>query len=72
MDEIERLPGAESVAAIEGVPLTWFHTAMLALPGRADQDYLVQRRHLTPGYFRTMGIPLLAGREAAGHAPRSR
>jgi putative ABC transport system permease protein len=63
VDEIERLPGIESVAAIEGVPLTWFHTGTLTVPGRADEDYLVQRRHLTPGYFRTMGIPLLAGRD---------
>jgi putative ABC transport system permease protein len=63
VDAVERLPGVESVAAIEGLPLAWFHGAMLTVPGRDDEEYLLQRRHLTPGYFRTMGIPLLAGRD---------
>ncbi len=63
VNEIQRMPGVEAVAAIEGVPLTWFHATTVTVPGRPDEDYGVQRRHLTPGYFRALGIPLLAGRD---------
>jgi putative ABC transport system permease protein len=74
VDEIERLPGVESAAAIEGLPLAWFHGTTVTVPGRPDEDFGVQRRHLTPGYFRTIGIPLLAGRDVrdADHAEASR
>ncbi len=63
VDEIERMPGVEAVAAIEGIPLAWFHSTTVTVPGRPDEDYPVQRRHLTPGYFRALRIPLLAGRD---------
>jgi predicted permease len=62
-DDIQRMPGVEAVAAIEGLPLTWFHGTTVTVPGRPDEDYQLQRRHLTPGYFRALGIPLLAGRD---------
>ncbi|UCC72811.1 MAG: ABC transporter permease [Gemmatimonadota bacterium] len=74
VNEIQRMPGVEAVAAIEGIPLTWFHGTTVTVPGRPDEDYRVQRRHLTPGYFRALGIPLLAGRDVretdAADAPR--
>jgi putative ABC transport system permease protein len=54
MDDIRRIPSVESAAAIEGIPLNWFHSAIVTVPGRADEDYGVERRHLTPGYFRTL------------------
>jgi len=63
VDNIERMPGVEAVAAIEGVPLAWFHGTTVTVPGRPDEDYPVQRRHLTPGYFQALRIPLLAGRD---------
>ncbi|MGD8699894.1 MAG: ABC transporter permease, partial [Gemmatimonadales bacterium] len=74
VDEIERIPGVEAVAAIEGIPFAWFHGTTITVPGRPDEDYPVQRRHLTPGYFRALGIPLQAGRDVrdtdAAGAPR--
>ncbi|NIN72483.1 MAG: FtsX-like permease family protein [Gemmatimonadetes bacterium] len=74
VDEIQRMPGVDAAAAIEGIPLTWFHGTTVTVPGRPDEDYRVQRRHLTPGYFRALGIPLLAGRDVretdAADAPR--
>jgi putative ABC transport system permease protein len=63
VDDIRRIPSVESAAAIEGIPLNWFHSTIVTVPGRPDEDYGVERRHLTSGYFRALAIPLLAGRD---------
>jgi putative ABC transport system permease protein len=63
---IERLPGVTSVAAISGVPLTGAGHNAFVVEGRpALSDDVIQdamQSSVTPGYFRTMGIPLRAGR----------
>lgn len=72
--EIERriraLPGVESVGASSSIALqgyTW--TGDATVEGRAADDYERELRHasITPDYFRTMGIRLLAGRTFDAH-----
>lgn len=66
---LERLgaqPGVGSAAIVTALPLTgetWIDS--IALPGdkRPDMEWpMVNVRFASAGYFRTMGIPLLAGR----------
>ncbi|MFY9611384.1 MAG: ABC transporter permease [Blastocatellia bacterium] len=69
-EEVERrikvLPGVESVGATSCLPLEGYRwTGDATVEGRHAEDYLRELRHkaITPGYFRTLKIPLLAGRE---------
>jgi predicted permease len=69
-EEVERriagLPGVESVGATTCLPLEGYKwTGDATVEGRPAEDFLRELRHkeITPGYFRTMKIPLLAGRE---------
>jgi predicted permease len=60
---LEALPGVESAAAINTVPLTGFNALRpYQLPGRSPEDRFAEFRLVTPNYFRTMAIPLLRGR----------
>jgi predicted permease len=67
MDRLRRLPGAGSVAATNYLPLTGFWgTTDFAIEGqsvRDDQKPTADSRLVTPGYFSTMGIGLLHGRD---------
>jgi putative ABC transport system permease protein len=61
------LPGVQSAGGINGLPLTGLGVGSLfALDGRPvptpEQRPMGLLRSVTPGYFRTMGIPLIAGR----------
>jgi putative ABC transport system permease protein len=64
---IENLPGVKSVAVANVVPTDGFlATVDFNLVGRgwmADQFPEAHYRMTTPGYFHTLAIPLLAGRE---------
>ena len=62
--EAAALPGVESAAAINTLPLTGFNALRpYFLPGRQPlQDRFAEFRLVTPDYFRTMGIPLRRGR----------
>ncbi|HEU4630550.1 MAG TPA: ABC transporter permease [Gemmatimonadaceae bacterium] len=62
---IRAIPGVESVAASSTLPLRdRGATSDFFIAGRAPDAYgtEVVRRSVTPGYFETMGVPLLAGR----------
>ena len=67
-DRLTALPGVESASAINHLPLAgdWWGTP-LAIEGRPlpppGQDVNGIFRVSRPGYFRTMGIPLRAGRD---------
>ncbi|HSO75690.1 MAG TPA: ABC transporter permease [Blastocatellia bacterium] len=72
-EEIERrisgLPGVESVGATTCLPLEGYRwTGDATVEGRPVDDYLRELRHktVTAGYFRTLKIPLLSGREYDG------
>lgn len=66
---IAALPGVRSAAAVNVLPLTGFGSgtnfAVEGQPASADQRPMALVRAVTPGYFRTMGIPLAAGRDFA-------
>jgi predicted permease len=64
---LEALPGVRSAGAVMGLPLGGLSfTLSFEVAGRPPlppaQQPSMQMRVATPGYFRTMGIPLLRGR----------
>jgi predicted permease len=68
MDRLNRLPGVASVATIDFLPLTGFwNTTDFTIQGqplpKADLKPIADDRLITPGYFSTMGIGLLRGRD---------
>jgi len=75
---IDALPGVESSAEVSHLPLTRSNTnGSFTIEGRdwpEGESPLTDKRLAGPGYFRTMGIPVLRGRELddrdrAGAAP---
>jgi putative ABC transport system permease protein len=68
LERAAQLPGVESVAAIMPLPLsdnsmqTSFWIGGQPEPAPGDRPFS-QARIVTPGYFHTMGVPLLRGRD---------
>src|SRR5450432_25605 len=67
LDRVAALPGVQSAAGVNGLPLTGLGVgSFFTLEDRPapmpEQRPMGLLRSVTPGYFRTMGIPLLAGR----------
>jgi predicted permease len=65
---LEALPGVQSVGGIHLLPFddyaNWY--SYYWLPGAAPQDQntlLADHRSISPGFFKTMGIAMLAGRD---------
>ena len=63
MAEIGRLPGVRSVSGAETVPLGLEHWVTSMKVWRTDQHPRVHVNSVTPGYFRTMHIKLIDGRD---------
>ena len=67
LEGLNGLPGVSGSAAATGVPLTGTPTtADIHFEGRRDTDGVrpvLPFKQVSPGYFETMAIPLLAGRE---------
>jgi len=68
LERARTLPGVRGAAAVSAVPLGGFNTGIVfAVEGRPLPDPKTTPdadvRAATPGYFRLMGIPLLAGRD---------
>ena len=60
---IAALPGVESAAAVNTLPLTGFNALRpYNLPGQPPQERFAEFRIVTPAYFSTMAIPLRRGR----------
>jgi putative ABC transport system permease protein len=63
---IERLPGVESVAAANVLPMNWGSSVRLQVDGQSDQPdgepYSGELRSVGLGYFKALGIPLKRGR----------
>jgi predicted permease len=63
LDSLKSAPGVNSAAAVNGLPLDR-GLNMGGFPvGRQELRQSVEFRTITPGYFKTMGVPLLAGRD---------
>jgi putative ABC transport system permease protein len=67
LPRVASLPGVQSVAAIDNLPLQGGSEQPIAVEGRPAEVFALQRnvsvRRATPGYFRTMNIPMLSGRD---------
>jgi putative ABC transport system permease protein len=66
--EVRALPGVQSAAYITGLPMVMTgRVTGIVIPGRevdrAFRSQAVSVRFITPQYFRTMGIPMLRGRD---------
>jgi len=65
-ERVAALPGVRAVAAVDTLPLGGFGIgATFAVEGRPvpEDKPIGLLRGVTPGYFRTMGLPLLEGRD---------
>ncbi|MGH7571207.1 MAG: ABC transporter permease [Gemmatimonadota bacterium] len=64
---VEALPGVESAAAVNLIPLSGSNTStsftVEGQPVAAGEEPGADYRPITTGYFRTLGIPLLSGRD---------
>jgi putative ABC transport system permease protein len=68
MERVRGLPGVQEVSATGTLPLSGFGWGRsLTVEGypvlSVGQAPIIQHTVVTPGYFRTMGIPLLSGRD---------
>jgi predicted permease len=67
LPRVAALPGVQSVAAIDNLPMMGGSEQPIAVEGRPVEVFALQRnvsvRLATPNYFRTMGIPLRSGRD---------
>jgi putative ABC transport system permease protein len=76
-ERLQALPGVRSAAAISYLPLTSHgHITGIGVEGQANsalgESPVAAYRAITPGYFLTMRIPLLQGRDfSAEDSPRS-
>jgi len=72
VERLQTVPGVQSAAAVSRLPLAGGNSdRSFQLPG-SEQSYQADIRVSTPGYFQTMGIPLLKGRglsEQDAHSP---
>ena len=63
-DGLRRIPGVEQVAAVNGLPLDrGLNTSGWAVKGGKESSRGIEARFVTPGYFHTVGTPLLVGRD---------
>ena len=67
LPQVAALPGVQSAAAIDDLPLQGGSEQPIAVEGRPAEVFALQRnvsvRRVTPNYFRTVGIPIVAGRD---------
>ena len=62
LDRIRQLPGVETAAVINKLPLDWQFNMPVVFPEQPDQVRSVQFRMVSPDYFRVLSIPLRQGR----------
>jgi predicted permease len=62
-DRVRAMPGVEAVAFSDGVPMIFHHAVEVRPPSRPDASQPVDLYSASPGFLKTMGIPLAAGRE---------
>ncbi|HQR36474.1 MAG TPA: ABC transporter permease [Blastocatellia bacterium] len=62
LERIRSLPGVESAAVINKLPLDWQFNMPVSFSDQPDNIESVQVRMVSPDYFRVMKIPLTQGR----------
>jgi predicted permease len=66
LDRVRQVPGVESVSYAENRPGSgWTNNNGLILDGVEKQDALVRSNDVGPGFFATMSVPILTGRDIA-------
>ena len=67
LNEVRRLPGVTDAAYISALPMVWRGGIWPVIVNGASQNRTAgnsaSMRYVTPGFFATMGIPVLAGRD---------
>ena len=68
LDRVRAMPGVESAAFSRTTPFGYrtYSSAALVVPGQdapPDQPPTAEYNEISPGYFATLGIPLVSGRE---------
>ena len=63
LEQLSRTPGVDRAAAVNGLPLDGGLNMGGSPEGRPELARTIEFRSMTPGYFKTMGIPLLSGRD---------
>jgi len=70
IEKVRSIPGARSAGLVTALPITGGASTDFTIEGRpvpaTNDEPSADIRSADPGYFRTMGIPLLAGREFTG------
>ncbi|HMJ62835.1 MAG TPA: FtsX-like permease family protein, partial [Bryobacteraceae bacterium] len=73
LPRLEQLPGVRGAAMAMSLPATtWIRTNIIEVEGKPSPDpeepsSFGVLQSITPGYFRTLGIPLKRGREFSAH-----
>jgi putative ABC transport system permease protein len=63
LERVRALPGIRSAALIDALPFSGVQWGTdMTVEGRPEETFPTHARVATPGYFKTMRIPLLAGR----------
>jgi predicted permease len=69
LERIRALPGVQSAAAVDDLPVRGGSVQPIVLEGHTEllprDQPTVAVRKITPGYFRTMRVPLVRGRDVA-------
>ncbi len=69
LERLRALPGVESAAAVDDLPVTGGSVQPIVLEGHAEllprDQPTVEVRKVTPGYFRTMNVPVMRGRDVS-------
>jgi predicted permease len=63
LDRVRALPGIQSASLINSPPFGWSTSFAPVLPDGTESKVTLSPRSTGPGYFRTMEIPVLAGRD---------
>jgi putative ABC transport system permease protein len=71
LERLRALPGVESAAAVDDLPVTGGSVQPIVLEGHAEllprDQPTVEVRRVTPGYFRTMNVPVMRGRDVSAN-----
>jgi putative ABC transport system permease protein len=67
LDQVNALPGVRASSFADRLPITPGGTNLLRKPGQttpsADHDIVINRLTVSPGFFRTLSLPIVRGRE---------